>query len=233
MMTLIFFFFHSGERWARLQILQSTLKDLPLSTKVHFEMASFTDVDLLKEILETVIFYSDSLGMNEQELPNLVSLLETGNVTVIADSNPRVATVLDQMRTVYAYLRQTVETGGKRKLTRLHIHTLAFQAILTSKASSWKNTMSAAAKAALTAHRHVCGSDYIDLMKTKILMDESFSSSRDEKSRRINFIDERPVNCWEEDDYIICVAPGLVCTHVKQTGGGGDNISAAGLVLQL
>lgn len=31
----------------------------------------------------------------------------------------------------------------------------------------------------------------------------------------------------------ICVAPVLVCTSVRHTAGGGDNISAAGLVLQV
>lgn len=30
----------------------------------------------------------------------------------------------------------------------------------------------------------------------------------------------------------ICVAPVLVCTKVKQTGGAGDNVSAAGLIFQ-
>lgn len=225
--------YKEGERLSRLQKLQKVLKDLPLTTRVHFELASFTDEQLLKEIVDTVILHSDSLGMNEQELPNLVSLLQAGNVTILSDSHPRVATVLDQMRTVYSYLKNTKETEGRRRLTRLHVHTLAFQAILTAKSSSWKNTMSAAAKASLTAHRHTCGSHYIDLMKTKILLDDSFSASQDQASRKIQVIDDRPVACWEEDDYHICVAPGLVCTQVIQTAGGGDNISSAGLVLQI
>lgn len=223
----------AGERLNRLQKLQKVLKDLPLTTRVHFEMASFTEQQLMKEILETVVPYSDSLGMNEQELPNLVSLLDTGNITILSDSHPRVATVLDQMRTVYGHLKKTRETEGRRRLTRLHVHTLAFQAILTAKSSSWKNTMSAAAKASLTAHRHTCGSHYIDLMKTKVLLDDSFSASQDKASRKIQVIENRPVACWEEDDYQICVAPGLVCTQVIQTAGGGDNISSAGLVLQI
>ena len=93
--------------------------------------------------------------------------------------------------------------------------------------------MSAAAKASLTANRHVCGSNAIDSQKAKILMDESFSMSRDKGSERINFKPDRPVSCWEENDYEICIAPVLVCTEVRQTGGGGDNISSAGLVLQI
>ena len=48
---------------------------------------------------------------------------------------------------------------------------------------------------------------------------------------------ERPVSCWEEtvagDSMKICVSPVLVCTKVRQTAGGGDNITGAGLYAQL
>ena len=106
------------------------------STKTHFEMASFSDEILMKEILENVVLYSDSLGMNEQELPNLVNMLTGGKISLVADSHPRIATVLDQMRTVFKLLKNTDETDGKRKLTRLHLHTLAYQAILTKKGNN-------------------------------------------------------------------------------------------------
>lgn len=181
--------------------------------------------------------------MNEQELPNLLSLLKGSNITVLSDPNPRVATVLDQMREVYRILNQRHKeaaaagsdpAGAKTKpLTRLHVHTLAFQAMIVRHGSQWKNTMSAVAKASLTANRHVCGSNDIDTSKARLLMDDSFSISRREGSQRIPLQENRPVSCWSEDDYEICVAPVLVCTEVYQTAGGGDNISAAGLVLQI
>ena len=49
------------------------------------------------------------------------------------------------------------------------------------------------------------------------------------------FDDNRPLTCWEEDDIDvqICLAPILVCSEAVQTAGGGDNISAAGLVVQI
>lgn len=185
---------------------------------------------------------ADSLGMNEQELPNLLSLLKGTNITVLSDPNPRVATVLDQMREVYRILnrpyRDVVAEGNPegakvKPLTRLHVHTLAFQAIIVTRGSQWKNTMSATAKASLTANRHVCGSNDIDTSKARLIMDESFSVSRQEGSQRIPLQETKPVSCWTEDDYEICVAPVLVCTEVYQTAGGGDNVSAAGLVLQI
>ncbi|KAK2158578.1 hypothetical protein LSH36_167g06004 [Paralvinella palmiformis] len=225
--------FQPGQREARLKKLGQLLASIPKETSIHFEMASFAEESCLQDVVEHILYYTDSLGMNEQELPNLFSLLSNGSMTLISDPYPRVATTLDQMRAVYQILRDTPSVNGRRKLSRLHVHTLAFQAILTTKNSRWKNAMSAAAKASLTANRHTCGSDYISIEKAKILLDESFSMSRDEGSPRVQFQYDRPVSCWEEDDFSICLAPVLVCTDVVQTGGGGDNISSAGLVLQI
>jgi ADP-dependent glucokinase len=165
-------------------------------------------------------------------LPNLFSILNHGSVTLISDAYPRVACVLDQMRSVFSMLRHTPSTDGKRPLTRLHVHTLAYQAIMTVKSSVWQDSRGAAAKASLTANRHICGAADIDASKAKILMDDSFSSSREEGSTRIPFDPKQPVSCWEEDGGTIeiCIAPVLVCLDVKQTAGGGDNISSAGLV---
>lgn len=172
--------------------------------------------------------------MNEQELPNLVSMLVHGNISLVADSQPRIASVLDQLRTVYSLLKKTREVDGKRKITRLHLHTLAYQAILTTKGSQWKNSMSAAAKASLTAHRYICGSQYINLMKARLIMDDSFTTTATtQHSQRIPLQENRPVSCWDEDDYQICLAPVLVCTEVLKTGGGGDNVSSAGLLAQV
>nr|XP_019935586.1 PREDICTED: ADP-dependent glucokinase-like [Paralichthys olivaceus] len=239
--------FQSGEREALLSRLADLLSSSSPQIGVHFEMASFVEESIMEDLLHYVIPHADSLGMNEQELPNLLSLLKGSNITVLSDPNPRVATVLDQMREVYRILNQRYkdandavaesDTDGakasSKSLTRLHVHTLAFQAMIVTRGSQWKNTMSATAKASLTANRHVCGSNDIDPSKARLIMDDSFSVSRREGSQRIPLQETRPVSCWDEDDYEICVAPVLVCTEVYQTAGGGDNISAAGLVLQI
>lgn len=72
-------------------------------------------------------------------------------------------------------------------------------------------------------------------------MDDSFSTSTLSGSERKLFNDERPVACWKETipgslnnpEVEICLSPNLVCSEAKQTAGGGDNISAAGLILQI
>ena len=203
------------------------------SALTHFELASFVDEDLLSDLLKRVLPYSHSIGMNEQELPNLLSFVKYNNITMIADTYPRVASVLDQMREVYQVLHKS-----HQRVSRLHVHTLAFQAIMTKKGSSWKNTKSAAAHASLTANRHVCDKDHVDVSTSKLLLDESFSTSVHEDASKVPFEPSNPVSCWEEDYgdsgiVLLCVAPNLVCTKVRQTAGGGDNISSAGLAYQI
>merc|ERR1719400_1030486 len=52
-------------------------------------------------------------------------MLTSGRVVEVADSNPRTAVMLDMMRTVFRLLG--TEEGHRRAVTRLHLHTLAYQ----------------------------------------------------------------------------------------------------------
>ncbi|XP_045773584.1 ADP-dependent glucokinase [Maniola jurtina] len=226
-------------REERLDLVKKQILSQPLNTLSHFEMASYVDLELLLHLTTKILPYVDSVGMNEQELSNLNSVLEYGKVIVVADSNPRVATALDQLRKTFQMIRQkNKEYNSKRKLTRIHVHTLAYQAILTVKGSEWKRTKAAAAKASLTAHRYVCNTQNIALDKCKLLLDDSFSTTTDDNNNsRVFFEPTKPVACWEEvldnDEVEICIAPVLICTEAQLTAGAGDNISAAGLVLQV
>ena len=113
---------------------------------------------------------------------------------------------------------------------------------MVRKGSAWKNTRLAAAKASLMAHRHVCSSRSVDLDKAFIIMDDSFATSargpEGQEAVRIPFDQTRPVACWTEDlgdgvEVEVCIAPNLVCSEAKQTAGGGDYISAAGIYPQI
>ena len=225
---------------SRLSALSNLLHNVRLDKKpVHFEMASFVEESLLADVVKYILPHSDSLGMNEQELPNLISYLKHGEVTMVSEAYPRTAHVLDLMRQLYTEVTTKLKSGElTRPASRIHVHTLAFQAIMTRTASPWKNTMESAAHASLTANRHICGKTRIDIATSKMLMDESFSTTTDSsQADRIHFSSEKPVSCWNEeiagDDVFVCVAPNLVCTKVFQTAGGGDNISGAGLRYQV
>lgn len=142
--------------------VKKQMVERPSSTRIHFEMASFAEDKLLFELCDLVVPFADSLGMNEQEIANLYNTMYYGNISLVANSTPRVATVLDQMRTLFKLIRlRSKSIANARELTRIHVHTLAYQAIFTVKDSVWKNTVAAAAKASLTAHRHVCASSNV------------------------------------------------------------------------
>lgn len=160
------FTFNPGEREARLQQVQRQLTSQPPDTLNHFEMASYVELQLLQQLRRFVLPYVDSLGMNEQELANLQQVLAHGRTTLATDWNPRIAHTLDQMREVFISLLEDFADRGpadprRRRISRIHVHTLAYQAILTTAGSQWKNTRAAAAKAALTAHRYVCKSQFV------------------------------------------------------------------------
>ena len=109
----------------------------------------------------------------------------------------------------------------------------------------WPNSHAAAAKASLTAYRHTCGSSEVDVAHAKLLLNDteliSTAVGTAAGQHEVIFTGRHPVACWHEPadkstvdvDVQICVAPVLVCKHVVQTVGGGDNISAATLALQL
>ena len=67
------------------------------TTRIHFEMASFVDKSLLEELTTLVVPHADSLGMNEQELPNLHTMMLYGNISLVSDCNPRTAVVLGNL----------------------------------------------------------------------------------------------------------------------------------------
>lgn len=221
------------------------------STLIHFEMASFVETELVNELLENIIPYSDSLGMNEQEIDNLVHMLETKKISLSADANPRISTTLDMMRKLFKYQNRNYYASRKtdnklRLLSRIHIHTLAFQLILNVRGSKWRKIKNAAAKSSLIAHRHVCEIEYVNPESVNLILDNSFATSNeahetDVRPKRINF-KQTNVPCWNETitldgsnslDVEICISPVLVCKVAKRTVGAGDNISAAGLILQI
>jgi aspartate-semialdehyde dehydrogenase len=56
----------SGVREERLLKIKDQMAVQSPNTRVHFEMASFAEAELLYQLTHYVIPYADSLGMNEQ-----------------------------------------------------------------------------------------------------------------------------------------------------------------------
>lgn len=71
------------------------------------------------------------------------------------------------MREIY---KLTKAQNYPRLLSRLHVHNIAFQAIAVRKSAGWRKTMTATAISSLTAHRHVCQTEDIDLNYADVLL---------------------------------------------------------------
>ena len=213
------------------RFLQVTTRD----SLIHFEMASFSNRNLLQLIKQHVIPYIDSLGMNEQELSNLVSILDRDEVTLLADQSPMLEDLLSAVRQLYRLTGHKSDaqlSAGEREVTRIHVHSITFQLVLVRLGSAWEKPRVAAAKASLVATRHTC--NQIDINLDYVTLDIPGSYSPRDTADSAGEMDvENPVQCWIEEGTKICVAPLLVCTKIMHTSGGGDNISGAGLVPQL
>ncbi|KAL3318212.1 hypothetical protein Ciccas_003122 [Cichlidogyrus casuarinus] len=125
-------------REQRLQALNDFLiNKVPPRTLVHFESASFDDAGLAGNIAKLILPYTDSIGLNEQELPSLIELLKYGKVPLNPNQSiPRVATVLDQIREVWALLTDQDLPRmrfAQRTISRMHLHTLGFQIIIVRR----------------------------------------------------------------------------------------------------
>nr|CDS31513.2 ADP dependent glucokinase [Hymenolepis microstoma] len=126
-------------RGERLEALKHFLSvKLPRATLVHFEMASFVETAFVSNLTRTILPYVDSIGLNEQELPNLRSLLIDGRIASQAsESTPRAAVMLDGMREIWSAMTdssQLPKVGiGLRRLSRLHLHTLGYQIIMVKR----------------------------------------------------------------------------------------------------
>lgn len=123
--------------------------------KVHFELASYTENRLLGSIVDSIFPHVDSFGMNEQEVANLLSFLRFGNISFVSSPFPRIAHVLDEMRQLY----QLLSVLGDGRLSRIHVHTLAYQVVAVRidghrADQRWPHSAAAMAKASLTAYRH-------------------------------------------------------------------------------
>lgn len=245
--------FDAGVRERRLIELRNLITSRGLSTRIHLELAHYEELIFFKQLLQHTIPYVDSIGLNDQELDRFDVFLQQNRI--VSPKQPtrqrktRVAIILDQMRSVFRQLRQRdarniVSDPHSRSITRIHVHTKAFQAILVGHNSQWLNTKNAAAKAALQAYRTVCEASIANPESAKLIMDGSFASTAvpgATPAQRWTLNELDPVSCWPEGIHVdgkvvqvdICVAPVLVCKEPKRTTGAGDNISAAGLILQI
>lgn len=243
-----------GRREKQLIKLCQLMTSVMPTGNVHFEMDNFEELNFYKQLLSYTFPFVDSIGLNDHEIARLDRFLRHNSVAqpvVKKSTKPklRIATTLDQMRSVFRQLRQRDDRNLasnplSRSISRLHVHSRAFTAILVAHNSNWRNTDNAVAKAALAGFRFACKMPIINPDAAQLTMDDGFSSTAQPgvKAHRFPLNPMSPVTCWAENIVVdqgrlvrvdICVAPVLLCRQAKRTTGVGDYMSAAALTLQI
>jgi len=183
---------------------------------VHFEFANFYDKEFFDYFYAETFGFYDSLGINEQEIDNLIQYIRTGELTHLSDSKP---TLTNSVFAINDLLKLM-----KGQLSRLHFHSLFVHAICSNK--DWETPTIAVANSVLIASMKACLST--DIQSTDILIqDEPFKIFPD--SEQVSFTKEKPIVEWNYGDYQCAISPVPVCRHPKETAGIGDNISGMGL----
>lgn len=213
------------KRANRLHEAANALSDVPSDILIHLELASMTDVDLMRGIIYQVFPVISSLGLNEQELLFLTQSANGPHSTLSSWSGvPDVGIVSDIL--FWILLDSGSEGSG---LTRVHFHTLAYHIIATID-GFWGNQVSAVAAGARVAGAQACASQTIDPSRVMLKSPLEFSTSRTETGSTARITAKEPVAVWSKGGVTFHFTPVLICKDPTRTVGLGDAISAEGLL---
>ncbi|KAA0152040.1 hypothetical protein FNF29_04154 [Cafeteria roenbergensis] len=183
---------------AKLSHIAHRVRVLPFGISAHLELASVATPRFMEAMAAGPLSSADSLGMNEQELADLFEAVGGAYAVESPDERSGRAARYDGAFPLQSYDDPMVPsraslTGGRTAagrhflpvvhsclsaarfvmarlpaLSRLHLHTLGFQAIMTATppsprfngtVSHWGSAYEAAAAAATTATARACGRD--------------------------------------------------------------------------
>lgn len=188
-------------------------EDMPF----HYELGHFQNRDAMKEVLKALSF--DSMGMNEDELANCMSLFGHKNF------EKRIAT----SKSAVDVLEGAEVLMKKFALARLCVHTREFSLTLLRDGNPERETKAlnfasdkAAAFASFESVRTECsnssqsgtGAGEIRKLKEKVEWEKGSAFGR-------------------RKDLAVCIVPSLVCPEPKRTVGMGDVFTASAFFFSL
>ena len=229
---------HLLERYARtfwlkkLQLLSDHLKGISPSLPLHLELASIGNMELVKDLLPTLLPHTPSLGLNEQELKSSVMASDGPKELLSGMDPPEVGVVADAL---YWLLSKYGNFDGRdvnNVLSRIHFHSLRFH-IIAHFTSTWTSGPVAVVKGTEIAGKQACDDDVIIPSKMSLKIPKSFVLSIQDRELRNNphvFDPNSPQLSWKRGRVEFHFSPVLVCTNPLKTVGLGDAISSTGLL---
>jgi ADP-dependent glucokinase len=224
---------YSRSFWQKkLQLVVDHLKGISPLLPLHLELASIGNIELLEDILPTLLPYTPSLGLNEQELKS--TMTASGGPTELLSRMypPQVGVVADSLYWLLSkYGNMDVRTPNS-VLSRIHFHSLKFH-VLAHFTSTWGNGQTAVVKGTEIAGKQACDDEVIIPSKMSLKIPDSFVLSfQDEELRNTPhvFDPNSPQLSWKRGRVEFHFSPVLVCKNPLKTVGLGDAISSTGLL---
>eukprot|EP00127_Corallochytrium_limacisporum_P004737 Clim_evm91s172 gene=Clim_evmTU91s172 len=208
---------------SKLLDLQKFVLELPKTTKIHLELGSFADPDVYAMILDYLLPFSDSIGLNEQEIFTLYKMLATGELH-------NEGTALLPLQNAVDMLYAVFDDERMKELDRIHLHTLAYH-VMCQRPGHWQNPVPGLVDGALRSTRHACDKEQLndDLVELRMLATDRISSEAVDGNYTVSA--QHPTYSWfSEKHKLEChLALMLVCKDPVRTVGLGDNISSSAL----
>ena len=214
-------------RVERLAAAVDCFKNLPREIPIHLELASISDLSYLKTLSNTIFPYVDSIGLNEQELGSLYSVLSNGTTNGLpADelmktvpSVTAVATALELVLATFSPQSERIAAVEEaRGVSRIHFHSLSYHMIakvprvpvlVQEKSrkpyfkivtSRWTNSEAAVARGSVMATLTAC-STTVDAMVPEdgeVLAPTYLTVQATSGSYAITVDDVNPVGKWQK-----------------------------------
>lgn len=198
--------------------------------RVHFELASIGDPDLLKSLASSVLPRVDSLGLNEQELMALYAALGgkfSGPMSKkeLGKSVPKPELVSKALEFIFDQPKPATRT-----LSRIHFHCFGYHIIAQRETSVFSNIKEGAISGSIKATERACDKKSFVESDLELHLSE-FTTGIGEK---FSISAKTPVAEWTAksgNKYVL--APVLTCAKPVQTVGLGDSISSSALAYQI
>ena len=218
----------------RIQDVERSLDAIPESVPVHFEMASMGDLRLLKRLAQGLLPRADSIGLNEQELATLYTVLG-GKYSSDIQESKLVSTVPDPatVARVIEYVVDRVKPLGKRRvLSRVHFHCFGYHIVAESaqaKERGFKHALEGTIAGSVKATERACDKTNFEDDELELHLKDFVLPTGDSVKLTV----EKPYVSWESKLLTFTLAPVLACAKPVQTVGLGDSISASALAYQI
>ncbi|VDM97791.1 unnamed protein product [Thelazia callipaeda] len=222
-------------RMEKLRLIKRNLLQVSRNVPIHLELGNMGNPDHVAEVLNRIIPYVDSLGLNEQELAFL-SNVAGGPYTDLYPVSPGAVHVHKMVEMLYWLLTKFGHDGSspesknyKYRLSRIHFHSLTFH-LMVYKGTDWSNLAAGLAAGARVAARQSCKITN-DMNTDDLELRVSMSHLLDkEVGKEYVFEPQKPIASWMRNEVVFIYTPALICKVPSKTVGIDDAISTTGLI---